>query len=343
MNQREPHQNGIGQNGNKRKTPEEIEAEISQTRSVITEDINALGDKLSPDKLRESARGVLHDAKEEAKDFVRETKEAAVGSLRDAKDSAIDSLRSAKDTAVETVSETMHEISDQARRAGGVTARFVGDNAIPLSLIGIGVAWLTLGMRRRRAIQRDSLHESDYEYELLPYEGDYERPPSSVHLGETGGVSRRSRAGAARARVGEATHRASERLGNATEHARGRIGSAAARVADAGSELRSQAHDRAVELRERAVELGHGAQERLHRAQVGARDFAHDNPLAVGAVAIAAGVGVGLMLPTTRRENRLMGGTRARLTHEARDTVERVTSAAKDTAREVKAAITEQR
>jgi hypothetical protein len=53
-----PQQNGIAQN-RKSKTPEEIEAEIAQTRNVISEDINALSDKLSAENLRAGAKGVM--------------------------------------------------------------------------------------------------------------------------------------------------------------------------------------------------------------------------------------------------------------------------------------------
>jgi len=348
-------QNGIGQNApRKSKSPEEIEAEIAQTRSVITDDINALGDKLSAENLRASAKGVIHDAKLEAQEFVRE-----------AKDAAVDSLRSAKDSAVESVAGVVHEIGDGARRAGSVTTRFVSANAIPLGLIGVGVAWLTMSMRRQRALEYDYTYgefgardygyrrqyRADYDYEAYP-DVLYDEPTSSTHLGETGPAQSRTRPPMRRARqrVADASGRAVEGIGEVRNQARERIGNAAHRVAEAGSELQTRARERMSDLGHRAGELSHDARDQLHRAQVGARDFAQENPLAIGAVAIAAGIGVGMMLPATRRENELLGPTRSRLMDEgsrligeARETAERVGRTARSTAQEVKSSLTEPR
>jgi len=326
MSQRE--QNGIDSNRNgggagtqKRKSPEEIAAEITQTRSAITDDIQALGDKLSAEKLRETAKDVLHDAKQEAKNFVKETKDAAV-----------DSLRHAKEAAVETVSETMHEVGVQARRAGGATARFVSANAVPLSLIGIGVAWLTLSARQRRGTRRDYI---DYRYgpgarladedqPRLPSE--YGQPTSSVHLGEEG------------ARVTpDLRERAKDRLLGLEERARD-IGE---RARDFSHDARERARDFGHDARERARDFGYDARERLHRMQDDAVEFANDNPLAVGAIAVAAGVGVGMLLPSTQPENRLLGDTRTQLVSQAREAAQRVGRTAKEAAQELKTAVTE--
>jgi len=315
-----PNQNGTGDE-RKSKSPEEIEAEITRTRSAISSDLNELGDKFSPDKIRESAKGVLQDAKQEARELVKEVKDSAVGSLRDVKDSAVESLLSAKDSAVESVTGTVHEIGDQARRAGGVTARFVSENAVPLSLIGLGVAWLTMSLRRRQTLQSDygsRRFRSDYDFDLYT-EGDYDLPTSSTHLGESGMRRQsRGRVSSARQRVGEVAGRAAERVEDMTQQARDKVGEAASRLAETGGQLKERARDRLDDAGHRATQLSHDARDQLRRAQVGARDMAQENPLAVGAVAVAAGIGVGLLLPATRRENELMGPTRSRLVDDAR-------------------------
>lgn len=60
--------------------------------------------------------------------------------------------------------------------------------------------------------------------------------------------------------------------------------------------------------------------------------YIHENPLAVGAVALAAGVGIGMMLPTTKYEDNLMGETSRNLLNLAKDktteTVQSLKSAA---------------
>ena len=55
----------------------------------------------------------------------------------------------------------------------------------------------------------------------------------------------------------------------------------------------------------------------------------------IGAAALMAGFGVGLLLPKTQRENEWMGPARDRLVGEARETVQEVGRAVKDTARDL--------
>lgn len=59
----------------------------------------------------------------------------------------------------------------------------------------------------------------------------------------------------------------------------------------------------------------HGAQ----RASAGFQDMLDDNPMAIGAMAIAAGALLGSLLPSTRREDELMGSTSDRLKEKACD------------------------
>ena len=110
------------------KDPRELEAEIAETRDAISARLNAIGEKLSPEHI-----------KEEAKDLIEEAKEAAV-----------DKLREVKDSAFETVNETVQEVGDRARRAGAATYGYARSNAIPLGLIGLGVGLLIMGSNRRR-------------------------------------------------------------------------------------------------------------------------------------------------------------------------------------------------
>jgi hypothetical protein len=96
-----------------------------------------------------------------------------------------------------------------------------------------------------------------------------------------------------------------------------------------------------------ARDLGRRAEQALHDGSDRARhfaehewqsvrstsaDFAQDNPLALGALALAAGVGVGLLLPSTDKEDELLGPARERLVSDARESVREVGNAAKDVA-----------
>ena len=66
----------------------------------------------------------------------------------------------------------------------------------------------------------------------------------------------------------------------------------------------------------------HGAKQalgdRAHRTGEGARHLLEDNPMAAGAMAIAAGALLGALLPSTQKEDELLGETRDRLAERAR-------------------------
>jgi ElaB/YqjD/DUF883 family membrane-anchored ribosome-binding protein len=113
----------------------------------------------------------------------------------------------------------------------------------------------------------------------------------------------------ARDRLGEMAERASDALSGEREQLRERAG-----------EMRSRVMQRTEDVRRRTAELGQRAYDGVSRAGYRARDYGSDNPLTVGLLALAAGVGVGMLLPATRRENRLLGETRDRLAREARRT-----------------------
>jgi ElaB/YqjD/DUF883 family membrane-anchored ribosome-binding protein len=295
------------------KTPDQLRDEIARTRSALSGDVAALGEKFSPEHLKENAKEVIHHAKEaateSAKDIIRDAREATIGSLRNAKDHAFDSI-----------SETVGEIGRRAQRAGGSAADFVSVNALPLSLIGLGVGWLmlTVGHSRRTA-------RSDYTYEGDLYEGQ--------RGGSLEGARRRTREAveSTRERVNQVASRAGQTIGEAREELRERAG-----------EVRSQIAQRASDARRQAVDLGHEAYDQLSRAGTRVRDFSSESPMAVGLFALALGLGAGLLLPTTRRENRLMGETRDRLLGSARDTVSQLGRSVQQGASELRDAVAEQ-
>jgi hypothetical protein len=66
-----------------------------------------------------------------------------------------------------------------------------------------------------------------------------------------------------------------------------------------------------------------------------------ENPLAVGLLALAAGVGMGLLLPSTRGENRLMGETRDRFARDARRTASELGRSVQRGASELRGALNE--
>lgn len=334
-----------------KKSRDDIRAEIAETRSALSQDLAALGEKLSPEHLKEGARGVIEEVKHAASDTIRDAKEAAVGTLRHATDAAVGSLREAKDHAFDAVTETAHEIGARAQRVGYATSNFVSTHAIPLSLVGLGIGWLMLSMNhatRREQGQRLPRDGRGYAYEprRLGYserfDGAVER---AGQLRERAADTVIERVGetvqAARARVGEGVDEARSRMHDTFDSARARVGETVEAARNRMGDLRAQASDLGHDLGARASDLSHQAYSQLQRAGTRTREFTDENPIAVGALAIAAGVGVGLLLPSTRRENALVGETRDRLVHDAQRAASRLGESVQRTASELKGAISE--
>ena len=149
------------------------------------------------------------------------------------------------------------------------------------------------------------------------------------------GSRRRSEAGW----MGQMERRGTQRFDNE------KIGSAVEGTLERAGDVSSRAGRRVEEgvqaARKRARELGHRARDGVVRAEHTAVDFGRENPLAIGALALAAGVGVGLLLPSTEREDELLGAARDRMVGEVSGSVEGLKRTAKGTAHDVSDAFRE--
>jgi ElaB/YqjD/DUF883 family membrane-anchored ribosome-binding protein len=84
------------------KSPEDIEREIEQTRNRVSRDIDELGNKLSPQNLKEEAKSAI--------------KGAAQGAVSN--------------------------VGEQARRTGSRLVEVIRENPLPVIAVGAGVTWL---------------------------------------------------------------------------------------------------------------------------------------------------------------------------------------------------------
>src|SRR5690606_12877135 len=99
-------------------------------------------------------------------------------------------------------------------------------------------------------------------------------------------------------------------------------------------QTRDQAEHAAAQAQQQMDELRHMAEMRAHQAKRTFWNTMEENPLAVGAAALALGTIVGLIIPATRYENKLMGETRDRLLDEAKTTAQEAMEKAKHLAGE---------
>lgn len=296
-----------------------IEAEIDQTRGAITGDLRTLGERLSPEHLREEAKQVMTDARD-----------VAVDALHEAKGVATSTFREVKESAMETVNDKMNEIRHDVRRVEREAVGFLRENAVPLALIGIGAAWFVSNRR-----SRDRSWEGDY---APRGNGRWRYPERSSNHGIDETRERLSRAGDT---TREYASRAKDRARDWAEQAEQRALGVGEQVRGFAEREVDQARGLARETRDRIGRATSQARDLAEREYYQARDFSiratETHPLAVGAAAIAAGVCVGLLIPETERENELLGPQRARLVEGARsalDDAKQASSAIKDTAKE---------
>jgi ElaB/YqjD/DUF883 family membrane-anchored ribosome-binding protein len=228
------------------------------------------------------------------------------------------------------------------------------EHPLPAAVIGLGLGWLlvesskgngrssshVLGGRTAYRPGRTNLYESGAGYGEYPetYNADYlESWESSEH---TGG------------RVSSAAHSVKDAAVHAKDAVKGAASSAGHKVADVAGSARHRASDlghatreKASELkgltREKASELKSRTRYQARQAQTGFWQMMEENPMAVGIATLALGVLAGLSLPSTRKEDELLGETRDKLVdrmeevgREALDKGKQVAGTAVDTLKE---------
>lgn len=296
----------------------ELEAEIDQTRNAISGDLRTLGERLDPAHL-----------KAEAKEVIVEAKNVAVETLQEAKDVATNTFREVKDDAMNTVQEKVGELRENVRVAERQTLSFLRQNAVPLALIGIGVSWFAANRNRR---------ERRWEGEYGTPDDDWSYGERARSRGRQGGARQGASrlAGNARQAATQARDRASHWVDDASQHAR----EVAGQVRDYAQKEIEQVGESAHNAEQRLVETAQRARDYASREFDQARDYTRHlseaHPLALGAAAIAAGIGIGMLLPPTQPEQRLLGERKERLLDEAKGTARDIAQTAKHAAREVK-------
>lgn len=319
--------------------PRAIRRNIERTRAEMGETIDRIQERLNPDRLRSQA--------EEA------VREATIGRI-----------------------ETMaYDAKRKAKRAQRNVVQTVKDNPIPAALIGVGLGWLMMSNN-----EDDSDHGYDYDYDDYYYSGYgrpyptnyryYEDPYADYELAERQGTmhpqayaeydrryadtpsQRRSTSGGWNdegSRMDDWRRQGSEKANEvrdgaqqAVQRTQEEIDNMRQRVSEGAGELSHEMQRRAEDMRYQMRRQRRRTQRQFNRAM-------DNNPLAVGALTLAAGALIGLMIPNTEAENEWMGEERDRLMREARrqaqsqaektmdkvqNVVEEATNAAKDAAKE---------
>jgi len=172
----------------------------------------------------------------------------------------------------------------------------VRENPVPAALAGVGLGWLAMKAGGRR---------SDYRgYE--PAARDWRRPG-----GGAGGYRvQRSMAGATESETGQ--------MEGAYDRAKDTVSDAAGRAQEIASETVERTQQRVGAL--------------ANQARYQTQDLLQSNPLVLGALAVAVGAAVGMSLPETEPENRMMGEARETFVERAQDAAHSAVEKVKDVA-----------
>lgn len=212
--------------------------------------------------------------------------------------------------------DTMRELASDQSRVGIV----VRENPIPLALIGLGIGWLAIAgaMSRRKAGAEEGAYESMEGVAPGTWSGTAEISGGATY-GYAPGAESSGYGSAGAAEYG---------AGGNGQGLREKAGLAGERVSQAAAGARQRVSQWSRSARSSA---GHMAERTWETYQ--------EHPFTMGLVALMAGAALGAVLPTSRRERAMMGGTADELVGRARETgAEMIDKAARVADRAVQAA-----
>lgn len=184
--------------------------------------------------------------------------------------------------------QAQEAITDTARSAGTSMLDTIKDNPLPAGIAAMSIAWL---FANRSSGTPPPRRAHDARYAAYPPQG-YAATQVGVYGGGTTDPSLTDRASGA-------ADQARDAAGNAIDGARDKAGNLL-------DDAKGTASDLADQARNTAQDASQQAQQYAQQAETWLEGQMNQNPLGVGAVALAAGALVGLSLPETQMEMDLM-------------------------------------
>lgn len=339
---------------------EHLRQDIAHTRTDMSDTLDAIQQRLNPETLGERAKDTasdittqakeaalevldhaLSEAKEQAREILVDARVAARAAVEEVTAGAKAAVRGATIGKVETMIRSANETTNAARYGLMDTIKA---NPFPAALAGIGLSWLFINSRSAAA--RGSMAPRTYEAEHQERRSYPTGAPSAYGdewryrdgYGERGGDAPGGRnplgsaIDRAQATTGQAASRAGDAIGGAVDQVGETAGNIAGQVSETAGNISDQVGEAAGNLASGTMEaagtIAEEAQYQALRLEDNFQRVLRENPLAVGAVTLALGTAIGLVLPQTARENRLMGEARGTLVERAQglaqETIEKI-------------------
>jgi ElaB/YqjD/DUF883 family membrane-anchored ribosome-binding protein len=232
--------------------------------------------------------------------------------IQQAKDTVTEAATGKVRTIMHSAGNTATRVADQTRYAGRSAADYACEHPLQMALLAGGLTWWLL-RGRSRSYEWEGASEG-WQSDALGAEYDADAPYG-------GEPSLRDRAGeyvaSARDTVNEYASSARETAGDYADAARSGARRASARVRGAASSASTR------------------ARETWRRTTTSVDDWAHEYPMAAGAVALAVGAAIGLSVPGTDWEDRTMGDRRDQAMEAARAKARELTETVSERAKNV--------
>ena len=289
---------------------EQIRANIEETRAGMSETIDAIQEKLSFGNISEQVKG-------EVSEYVNET-------IQTAKDTVYELFLEKAGFVMDYVNKGLNEAADT--QIGRTVRR---NPTTVMALIGLGGGVLLVRSFQKKQKYNRPRRIYDYDYED---DQNYERVYSTK--GDKSMKSDKSMLTSAQETVSGAAGAVGSTVSSAAGAVSDTVGSAAGAVSSTVSGAASKAY-------EQVGNLGGLAQDFAGTAQEQYEYYMEENPLVVGAIALAIGAAVGLAIPSTRAENQLMGRTRDNLLQQAKESANEAVEKVQKVAGQVAGQVTE--
>ena len=199
--------------------------------------------------------------------------------LSDARDNVREATIGKVEDMATTASDVVSNAGQAAQEAGSGVVDTIRRNPLPAAMIGIGITWLAMSNRGS-----NSFRSSDWS------NGSRFSGEGSWDTVDGGGADYRSGFAG-----GSVTDRVSQAAGDTVGQVQDKVG----RVQDKAGRLADQVQTTAGQLPNKVRPVADNATRAVK-----------ENPLAVGAIALAVGAAVGMAIPATKPEREFMGQAR---------------------------------
>jgi hypothetical protein len=290
-------------------TSEHLRTDIETTRAEMSDTVNAIQAKLSPQNVQTTTEQVAKQVKETALEVTEIAAERFKQTALEVSEQIKGDIHKA---TVGRVEKMMYDVKETTRGASSSLLETIKENPIPAALVGIGVAWLLMSKSNFYGPSRPRQYQPEYSF--------YPQNENQMN----------ARAQAFAGDVQAKANQMAESINNTAESVKGKAKQTAESINNTTESVKGKAIEVADQAHVRLEEWGSQAHDVVSRSQ----SLLEENPLIVGAFALALGAAIGLALPETRRENELMGEARDKLVRQAntaaQDTMHKVERVAKE-------------